>query len=113
MYALEVVCVHIPPGNYKNSGPHGQIYTVDYVNKLYAMVERNLTVPHRFNVITTDIHQRYHSGINVIKEKQHWLWHWMQLEIYNKELFSKDQQCLYLDQDCIIIGNHRFLCPTL
>ena len=67
-----------------------------------------MTVYHRFSVITSDTSQRYAEGIRVIPQVNKWGTHWNQLEIYNPDLFDEGSNCLYLDQDCIIIGNIDF-----
>jgi hypothetical protein len=93
---LNVVCVHQP----------SKVFTPLYVNNLYRMVERHLTVPHRFHVLTT-YDEGYEPGIIVTLQMNRWGPHWMQLETYRPGAF--DGPVLYFDQDIFILSNIDFL----
>lgn len=88
---LNVVCVQT--GNYLGRG-------VDYVHNLRDMVRRNLTLPHRFCVLTDDAASNY-PGMRVMPA-QHKGW-WEKLRIFKRGLFT--ERVLFLDLDTIIVGN--------
>ena len=89
---------------------YGDKYTFPYVRNLHSMVERNLTVPHRFICFTdnTVIHRRKefkNTNIEFKSFKRHDLNGW-----FNKlQLFSPQSQLegdtLYMDLDIVIMKN--------
>ena len=87
---------------------HGQKYSADYVNKLYNMVSRNITVPFTMHCITEDP-DGINPNINIIplpqipKEQNVNGW-WYKPYIYSKEL-PIDGTILYLDLDLVICSN--------
>ena len=89
---------------------YGDKYTFPYVRNLHSMVERNLTIPHRFICFTdnTVIAQRKefkNTNIEFRKFKRHDFNGW-----FNKlQLFSPDSKLegdtLYMDLDVVIMKN--------
>jgi hypothetical protein len=84
---------------------HGTKYGPDYVNKLYNMIERNLTIPHRFICFTDDT-AGLDSRIEIIKLPslgiQGW---WWKPYIFKEDHFSKEDTMLFFDLDMIIVKN--------
>ena len=86
---------------------YGTKYKVEYVQNLYNMVQRNLTIPHNFVCFTDDI--RLHKKVtgDIICRKFHhdnyegW-WNKMQLFSPQSEL---DGVNFYLDLDVVILEN--------
>ena len=89
---------------------YGDKYTFPYVKNLHNMIERNLTVPHRFICFTdnTVIHRRKEfksTNIEFRKFKRHDFQGW-----FNKlQLFSPDSQLegdtLYMDLEVELMKN--------
>ncbi len=88
----------------------GTKFGANYVNNLYNMVEKNLTVPHRFVCFTDD-----RTGLNpnietrelppyvensAIGDKG-----WRKLSLFNKELADLKGTALFLDLDIVIREN--------
>jgi alpha-N-acetylglucosamine transferase len=86
----------------------GNKYKTEYVNVLYNMVKRNLTIPHKF-IIYTD-HVKMHKlvpGENV--EVRQLPFHtyegwWNKLTLFSPEA-KLEGTCLYLDLDVVILEN--------
>jgi hypothetical protein len=84
---------------------HGTKYNVDYVNKLYNMIQRHLTIPHRFVCFTDDV-----TGINPLIETRMlpespisgW---WWKPYIFKAEHFPRGDTNFYIDLDMIIVKN--------
>ena len=89
---------------------YGDKYTFPYVKNLHNMVERNLTIPHKFICFTdnTVIHRRKEfktTNIEFRQFKRHDFQGW-----FNKlQLFSPDSglegDTLYMDLDIVIMKN--------
>jgi len=89
---------------------YGDKYTFPYVRNLHSMVERNLTVPHRFicftdNIIINKRKEFKHCDIEFRKFKRHDFEGW-----FNKlQLFSPQSELegdtLYMDLDIVIMKN--------
>tara|TARA_Y100000782_G_scaffold109397_1_gene134240 strand:+ start:506 stop:1183 length:678 start_codon:yes stop_codon:yes gene_type:complete len=93
---INVVCVY-----------YGIKYSLDYVQVLYNMVQRHLTVPHKFICFSDHVKpQKLLKGdITFRKFKHHDYYGW-----WNKlQLFSEEAHltgtCLYLDLDIVILDN--------
>ena len=93
---LNVVCVY-----------YGTKFPLDYVQVLYNMVQRHLTVPHKFICFSDHVKpQKLLKGdITFRKFKHHDYYGW-----WNKlQLFSEEAHltgtCLYLDLDIVILDN--------
>ena len=75
----------------------GDKYGPEYVNNLYAMVERHLTVPHRFVCLTDDT-----AGVNPKVECKELLdsnlegW-WNKLSMFKEEIHDLKGTVLFLD----------------
>jgi hypothetical protein len=85
---------------------HGNKYGADYVNKLYNMIQRHLTVPHRFVCFTDNS-----NGINLPIEI-HMLplnnvisgW-WWKPYVFKSGHFPEGDINLFIDLDMVIIKN--------
>ena len=91
----------------------GTKFDAEYVNRLYDMVEKNLTLPHRF-VCFTDDKKGLKKGIEVfplppIKFKPGPERGWRKLSVFNKKLANLKGQALCLDIDVVIINNIDYL----
>lgn len=93
---LNVVCVY-----------YGLKYPLDYVQVLYNMVQRHLTVPHKFICFSDHVKpQKLLKGdITFRKFKHHdypgW---WNKLQLFSEEAHLTGP-CLYLDLDIVILDN--------
>ena len=87
----------------------GNKFGAEYVNSLYKMVEKNLTLPHRF-VCFTDNSQGFLEGIEVrplpelndegLPEKA-----WKKLGLFTDKLADLEGEALFLDLDVVIRDN--------
>lgn len=88
----------------------GTKYGAEYVNKLYHMVSRNLTIPHRFACFTDDA-TGLDAGIEVFPmpeihvPKSHDYSPWRKLTILGAKLGTLEGTTLFLDLDLIIVDN--------
>ena len=94
---------------------HGTKYSSEYVNKLYNMIQRHLTVPHRFTCFTEN-KENLNDNINVIDlpniPLEGW---WFKPYIFRRGHFPDGDTVLYFDLDMVIVNNidnHTF-CHTL
>ena len=94
MELVNVVCVY-----------WGNKYSPDYVNKLYNMVKRNLTVPHQFICYTDHPSLNFSDGIITkgLPFDQYEGW-WNKLTLFSPEADLKGT-CLYFDLDVVILDN--------
>ncbi len=87
----------------------GTKYSAEYVNKLHSMVERHLSLPHRFVCLTED-----ETNINPQVECLPLLsdnltgW-WNKLSIFQEEVHDLKGPTVFLDLDVVITGNIDFL----
>lgn len=91
---LNVVCVK-----------RGTAFTPDYVNKLYHMVERHLTLPHKFICLTEhpqglDRQISAYDFVDMRLEK----W-WNKLELFKPHPELEGNRTFFLDLDTVIVGN--------
>jgi len=87
----------------------GDKFGSDYVNSLYEMVEKNLTIPHRF-VCFTDKPDGINKGVEIrplpelndegLPEKA-----WKKLGLFTDKLADLEGDALFLDLDIVIINN--------
>ena len=93
---ITVFCVHWI-GDFRKRN-----YTHDHVERLYRMVEQNLTIPHQFICLTNDfnLHASYEQ-IPLLYPNDLRGW-WAKLELFRG---ITDEKCLYLDLDTFICGN--------
>ena len=87
---------------------HGQKYNADYVNKLYNMVSRNITVPFKMHCITED-RDGINPNVNIIPlpkipQDQNVNGWWYKPYIYSKDL-PVEGTILYMDLDVVITAN--------
>lgn len=83
----------------------GTLYSIEYVEKLYNSVKRNLTIPFEFVCITN--HETVPDGVNKIKpplSNTNTGW-WQKVGLFAPTLFPKDSRVLYLDLDVVITGS--------
>jgi len=87
----------------------GNKFGPEYVNRLYSMVEKNLTIPHRF-VCFTDNSDGINPNIEIrplpnlndegLPEKA-----WKKLGLFTDKLADLQGQALFLDLDVVIMKN--------
>ncbi len=88
----------------------GDKFGPEYVNRLYKMVEKNLTLEHRF-VCFTDNSEGLNEGIEVrplpemqldsaLPERG-----WRKLTVFQEKLADLEGQALFLDLDIVILDN--------
>lgn len=98
---LVVACVEV--GNYLDRG-------AEYVAKLRRGVERHLSIPHVFTVLTDDPSRHAHEGQQFVKVKPcGW---WSKLELFRPDAFQHGDKILYLDLDTIVVGPLYDLCSS-
>lgn len=102
--------MNIKPQNYILCMKWGQKYSAEYVNRLYSMVKRNLTLP--FSMIClTDDSQNIHPDIQCyplipldlpsgLPERG-----WNKLTTFSADLYGLEGKALFLDIDIVIIDN--------
>jgi len=83
----------------------GAKYSIDYVNKLYSMVKRNLTVPYQFICYTNHPSLNFSEGIirKGLPFNQYEGW-FNKLTLFSNEADLKGNN-LYLDLDVVILEN--------
>lgn len=82
----------------------GTKYNFEYVNKLYNMVKRNLTLPFKFICFTDDRTQiipEVECRDFLIPGMTGW---WNKLTLFNKDI-NLEGDCLFLDLDIVIYNN--------
>ena len=87
----------------------GTKFDAEYVNRLYRMVKKNLTIPFRF-VCFTDDKSSFDNGIETfelppISFKEGAERGWRKLSVFNKNLANLSGKALCLDVDVVIINN--------
>ena len=86
---------------------YGTKYSLDYVQVLYNMVERHLTIPHRFICFSDHVKpQKILKGdIQFRKFRFHdydgW---WNKMQLFSEEA-NLVGPCLYMDLDVVILDN--------
>lgn len=84
----------------------GDKYAPGYVQRLHAMVSKNLTVPHRFVCITDSEHDW--PGVEKIKPMHPgWKGWWQKIQLF---LYATGPS-LYFDLDVVIAGSLDYLVP--
>lgn len=83
----------------------GNKYSADYVNRLAAMVRRNLSLPHRF-VCFTDDPSGIHPSVECLplldNELEGW---WHKISFFRSDLHDLKGTLLFLDLDIVIVGS--------
>jgi len=85
----------------------GTKYPPEYVNKLYNMVQRHLTVPHRF-VCFTELPDGIDPRIEIRSlphNKPHLQGWWFKPYIFKADHFDKGDINFYMDLDMVIVSN--------
>lgn len=88
----------------------GTAYGADYVNKLYSMVKRNLTLPFRF-VCFTDDTKGVVKGVECFPlprihvPAKNDVSPWRKLSMFSKKLADLSGRALFLDLDIVIVDN--------
>lgn len=85
---------------------HGKKYGPNYVNNLYSMVQRNLTLPHRFICFTED-KKNLNEKIEIIAlpTDTNYVGWWWKPYIFKKDHFTPGDINLFIDLDMVIIKN--------
>jgi hypothetical protein len=85
---------------------HGTKYGPEYVNKLYNMIKRNLTIPYRF-VCFTDNSTSLNQNIEIrnLPENKSFQGWWWKPYIFKLNHFQEGDTNLFFDLDMIIIKN--------
>lgn len=84
----------------------GTKYPAEYVNRLYRMVNKHLTIPFEFYCITENTEGLY-SEINIldlILEEGLKGW-WYKLQLFKKDFYGLSGQAMFLDLDVVITAN--------
>jgi alpha-N-acetylglucosamine transferase len=82
----------------------GEKYSAEYVNKLYSMVQRHLSLPHRFVCLTEDS-RGLDSDIQTRPLKRDLKDSYTKFELFEKKLQDILGQVLFLDLDVVIIDS--------
>lgn len=85
----------------------GNKYGIEYVNRLYSMVKKNLTVPFEFHCLTEDSEGvRPEVLIETLPELELHTW-WYKLLIFKEGFlgFSNEDKILFLDLDIVILNS--------
>lgn len=88
---------------------HGnnKIYDHNYVNKMYNMISRNLSLPYKFYCLTEDS-RGLHTDIHVVPLPVNELkingW-WWKIYMFKPNLFDNDNINFYIDLDMIVMSN--------
>lgn len=80
----------------------GNLYSVDYVKKLRDAVKRNLSVPHDFVCLTTNVVPEGVIKITPPRGDKGW---WQKINLFSPDMFGPSQRILYLDLDLVVIGS--------
>lgn len=103
MEKVDIICVLNQNG--------GAIYTMEWVEKLRNMVDRNMNVPYNFVCLTNvDVNQYYSEGrehltdITFYPLRYNWPGWWSKMEIFSP-LLPLNRRILYLDLDILIMDD--------
>jgi hypothetical protein len=81
----------------------GDLYGIEYVEKLRNAVARNLTIPHSFVCITP--HQKVPEGVVRMSPRVSGKGWWQKVGLFSPDLFGPSERILYLDLDLVVIGS--------
>lgn len=90
---INIACVFKEQDN-----PRGENYSVDWVDKLYRGVKRNLSTP--FNFVCLSNVDTHYDTVPLISNSDIY---WNKVELFRKGLFSGPT--LYLDLDVVVCGS--------
>ncbi|HEY9033878.1 MAG TPA: hypothetical protein VIN71_08075 [Pseudomonadales bacterium] len=84
----------------------GSKYPAEYVNRLYRMVQRHLSRPHRFVCLTDDgsgiVDGVEIRALAIDPELRGW---WYKLQLFQPQLADLAGTTLFVDLDVVIVGN--------
>ena len=90
--------------NYVVCLKHGSKYSSEYVNKLYSMCKRHLTIPFEFVCFTDDL-RGIDANIKTITLKEIGVSGWWYKPMFFDKNFPLDGTLLYMDLDIVINAN--------
>ena len=83
---------------------YGEKYSVEYVQKLYNMVQRNTTLEHNFFIFTDNMEMEIDGNVNIrtfpMVDLKGW---WNKMQLFHPGVIEGDT--LYMDLDVVITGN--------
>ena len=82
---------------------YGKKYSVEYVQKLYNMVQRNTTLEHNFFIFTDNIEMEIDGHVNIITFPETLNGWWNKMQLFRPDTLDGDT--LYMDLDVVITGN--------
>ena len=82
---------------------YGKKYSVEYVQKLYNMVQRNTTLEHNFFIFTDNIEMKIDGHVNIRTFPETLNGWWNKMQLFRPDTLDGDT--LYMDLDVVITGN--------
>ena len=82
---------------------YGEKYSVEYVQKLYNMVQRNTTLEHNFFIFTDNIEMEIDGHVNIRTFPETLNGWWNKMQLFRPDTLEGDT--LYMDLDVVITGN--------
>ena len=82
---------------------YGKKYSVEYVQKLYNMVQRNTTLEHNFFIFTDNIEMKIDGHVNIRTFPETLNGWWNKMQLFRP--YTLDGDTLYMDLDVVITGN--------
>ena len=82
---------------------YGKKYSVEYVQKLYNMVQRNTTLEHNFFIFTDNIEMEIDGHVNIRTFPETLNGWWNKMQLFRPDTLEGDT--LYMDLDVVITGN--------
>ena len=82
---------------------YGKKYSVEYVQKLYNMVQRNTTLEHNFFIFTDNMEMEIDGHVNIRTFPETLSGWWNKMQLFRPDILDGDT--LYMDLDVVITGN--------
>ena len=82
---------------------YGKKYSVEYVQKLYNMVQRNTTLEHNFFIFTDNIEMEIDGHVNIRTFPETLNGWWNKMQLFRPDTLDGDT--LYMDLDVVITGH--------
>ena len=82
---------------------YGKKYSVEYVQKLYNMVQSNTTLEHNFFIFTDNIEMKIDGHVNIRTFPETLNGWWNKMQLFRPDTLDGDT--LYMDLDVVITGN--------
>ena len=82
---------------------YGKKYSVEYVQKLYNMVQRNTTLEHNFFIFTDNMEMEIDGHVNIRTFPETLNGWWNKMQLFRPDTLDGDT--LYMDLDVVITGN--------